>query len=67
MILALKDSPMWNTNKVNVTSPKVQALNLLVADFLINQENLFTLSVLIMEVKLYSVIIVVCYIQHVML
>lgn len=50
MISALEDNSMWNTNKRNVNSPKIQAINLLVADFLINQENLFTLSVFTTEV-----------------
>ncbi|KAL5243663.1 hypothetical protein ACI65C_011073 [Semiaphis heraclei] len=53
MISALEDSHnMWNTNKRNITSPKIQAINLLVADFLMKQENLFTLSVFITEVPL---------------
>ncbi|XP_015377016.1 PREDICTED: uncharacterized protein LOC107171293 [Diuraphis noxia] len=52
MISALEDSPMWNINKRNITSPKIQAINLLVADFLMKQENLFTLSVFITEVPL---------------
>jgi len=50
MISALEDNPMWNTNKRNVNFPRIQAINLLVADFLINQENLFTLSVFTTEV-----------------
>ncbi|XP_025197334.1 uncharacterized protein LOC112596071 [Melanaphis sacchari] len=52
MISALEDNPMWNINQRNVNSPKIQAINLLVADFLINQENLFTLSVFATEVPL---------------
>lgn len=52
MITALEDSPTWNTSKRNVTSPKIQAINLLVADFLMKQENLFALSVFITEVPL---------------
>jgi len=52
MISALEDNSMWNTNKRNVNSPKIQAINLLVADFLINQENLFTLSVFTSEVSI---------------
>jgi len=50
MISALEDNSMGNTNKRNINSPKIQAINLLVADFLINQENLFTLSVFTTEV-----------------
>lgn len=52
MITTLENSSTWNTNKRNVTSPKIQAINLLVADFLMNQENVFTLSVFITEVPL---------------
>ncbi|KAF0758267.1 Uncharacterized protein FWK35_00012470 [Aphis craccivora] len=52
MISALEDNSMGNTNKRNINSPKIQAINLLVADFLINQENLFTLSVFTTEVPL---------------
>ncbi|KAL4088610.1 hypothetical protein QTP88_023699 [Uroleucon formosanum] len=52
MISTVEDSPTLNTNKRNITSPKIQAINLLVADFLIHQENLFTLSVFIIEVPL---------------
>jgi len=59
MITALEDSPMWNTNKRNVTSPKIQAINLLVADFLMKQENLFTLSVFITEVGFILYIFVI--------
>ncbi|XP_026807049.1 uncharacterized protein PFB0145c-like isoform X2 [Rhopalosiphum maidis] len=54
MISALEDSTILNTNKRNVNSPKIQAINLLVADFLINQENLFTLSVFTTEVPLLA-------------
>lgn len=50
MMSALKNSSTWNADKKNVTSPKIQAINLLVADFLTNQENLLTLSVFITEV-----------------
>lgn len=50
MISALKDTPSWKVNKTNVSSPKIQAINLLIADFLMNQDNLFTLSVFITEV-----------------
>lgn len=54
MMSALKDSSAWNADKNNITSPKIQAINLLVADFLINQDNLFTLSVFITEVSFIS-------------
>jgi len=60
MISALEDSTMWNTNKRNVNSPKIQAINLLVADFLINQENLFTLSVFTSEVGLILYFCMIC-------
>lgn len=50
MITALKDNPTWDSNKINITSPKIQAINLLVAEFLVYQDNLFTLSVFITEV-----------------
>ncbi|VVC40639.1 Hypothetical protein CINCED_3A005758 [Cinara cedri] len=53
LIKALKDGPFLNANStINSSSPKVQAFNLLVADFLLNRENLFTLSVFTTEVPL---------------
>lgn len=50
-ITTLKGMPTQiNTNGNNAATIKIQAINLLVADFLMNQDNLFTLKVLITEV-----------------
>lgn len=54
MMSALQDNSTWNADRKNITSPKIQAINLLVADFLVNQDNLFTLSVFITEVGIIS-------------
>lgn len=50
-ITTLRDMPAQiKTNGNNAATIKIQAINLLVADFLMNQDNLFTLKVLITEV-----------------
>lgn len=52
LIAALKDGAAENVaNKANVASSMVQAVNLLVADFLVNQKYMYTLSVFISEVR----------------
>ncbi|XP_050420879.1 uncharacterized protein LOC126833525 isoform X2 [Adelges cooleyi] len=52
MITSLQDLDSWNTKEQNITSPKIQAFNLMIADFLIYQENLFTLSIFMAEIPL---------------
>ncbi|XP_050430973.1 uncharacterized protein LOC126839621 [Adelges cooleyi] len=52
MITSLLDLNSWNTIKQNITSPKIQAFHLLIAEFLIYQENVFTLPVFMAEVPL---------------
>lgn len=48
---SLEEFPAWdNSSEKNVTTAKIQAINLLFADFLMNQNNLFTLQEFVMEV-----------------
>lgn len=57
MITVVKDNLTSNTNKINITSPKVQAINLLIAEFLLYQENFYTLSIFISEVGIIQSIL----------
>jgi len=57
---SLKEVPAWdNTSEKNDITAKTQAIKLLFADFLMNQNNLFTLQEFVMEVGnlLYKFII----------
>ncbi|XP_025416615.1 putative uncharacterized protein DDB_G0290989 isoform X2 [Sipha flava] len=54
MISTLKGNAPCGANKNNDLSPKLLAMSMLVAEFLLNQEHLCTLSVLITEVPMLS-------------